>query len=506
MARVRGCTENFYKRKLQRIRCLNKELKIKYSNHLVWFAVLLGGLAPATRANELFDASLRDAIESVRIVSDVQRFEPRQSINALGAPIHTSDYRMTATWQPSAARAHERWEIRTIYPIPGEFTFTLTYSASYGVRRGSMGPLGPPGDTEAPIEPARVGASFKDLWLSNPLILSAYAAATPQGPQDFPRTFDAHGTQWTVRADPQTGLPIELSTIEVDPHEGVIENKIVFSDWREVAGVPFPFRLAQFTGDKLVRREVRREIVVNPGDAESILQLPEQPGAANPAEFAWGWAMSHIQLKRGGGGNNHAPQFENVTFEPAGEGIFIVAGSSHHNLLIVGPTGLTLVDASWYAERSETLLAAIAQRWPNLSLKHLILTHHHIDHTGGLRPIVEAGVTVVTSRGNAQYFNDLFARTYAQSPPMIVVDESARLEDTGRVVELYDVMTSHADGMLAAYVPDTRLLFNADLYSPNRELQFQLWQSELMKSIDYHGIEVTRHVGGHGQGYVDVEP
>ena len=60
-------------------------------------------------------------------------------------------------------------------------------------------------------------------------------------------------------------------------------------------------------------------------------------------------------------------------------------------------------------------------------------------------------------------------------------------------------------GMLAAYVPDERLLFNADLYSPNRALQFPLWQSELMQAVRFHDLDVARHVGGHGQGFQDTE-
>ena len=479
-------------------------------------ALAVPGVIVNAAAAELFDASLREEVRAVRIVADVQRFEPRQSVNALGAPIHTSDYSVDVVWQPSAARASEHWQIETYYPIPASFEFTLTYDETGGLRRGSMGPLGPPGDGVAPIESARIGANFKDLWLTNPLILAAYAAersvaddsaATKTDGAGAGRrhSFEAHGTEWTVLLDEEAGLPTELSTIEADPHEGRIENKVVFSDWREVSGIAFPYRLAQYTGDRLVRREVRRLVVVNPADGDSPVAA-EQVEAGSRADFAWGWEMSHILLKRGGGGNNHAPQFDNVTFEEVGDGIFLVAGSTHHNLLIVGPAGLTLVDASWYSERSERLLALIAERWPDKPLRNLILTHHHIDHTGGLRPVVEAGVGVVTSRGNADYFIDLFMRTFSQPPPLISVDDTVRLEETGRAVEVYDVMTSHADGMLAVYVPDQKLLFNADLYSPNRERQFPLWQSELMRSVQFHDLEVTRHVGGHGRGYVDVGP
>ncbi len=76
------------------------------------------------------------------------------------------------------------------------------------------------------------------------------------------------------------------------------------------------------------------------------------------------WDMSHIILKRGGGGNiGNYPQIDNVTIEEIAPGIFLVPGT-HNNLIIEGPEGLALVDASWYPERSQTLLALMAERWP----------------------------------------------------------------------------------------------------------------------------------------------
>ena len=81
-----------------------------------------------------------------------------------------------------------------------------------------------------------------------------------------------------------------------------------------------------------------------------------------------------------------------------------------------------------------------------------------------------------------------------------VVDRAA-LEGIGRRIEVYDIPNSHSDGAVAAYVPDTKLLFNADLFSPGRPLQFAPWMNALLNSVRYHGIEVERHVGGHGSGY-----
>ncbi|MDH3508733.1 MAG: hypothetical protein OEQ25_16475, partial [Gammaproteobacteria bacterium] len=83
----------------------------------------------------------------------------------------------------------------------------------------------------------------------------------------------------------------------------------------------------------------------------------------------------------------------------------------------------------------------------------------------------------------------------------VSVSDTASLEGIGRRIEVFDIPNSHADGYVAAYVPDARLLFNADLFSPNRDRQFPPWLNGLLNAVRYHGIEVERHVGGHGAGY-----
>ena len=447
---------------------------------------------------------VRNDVTTIRIEARVQRFEPIQSVVAGAFPIHTSNYDLVAVWDPAGSRAHEAWDMSLIYPLPGAMQISFTNNETVGFRRQRGGLAGP---SEGPMESSRIGANFKDHWLSNPVILLAHAEQLEVGRSSIgEQPVNLHrlvleDTEWLVVTDEASGLPLSASTTENDPHRGRIENRIEFSDWRDVDGIPFPFRLEQFTGDALVRREVRTAVDVNPGNAESLLafdasELP--PG--DPGMRRWGWEMSHIILKRGGGGNiGNFPQIDNVSIEEIAPGIFLVPGT-HNNLIIEGPDGLALVDASWYPERSQTLLARVAERWPEKTIRYLILTHHHIDHTGGMRPVIEAGASVVTSEKNADYFREVFESTMTRSVNLIEVGQFLSLGGIGREIHAYDVYTEHAEGMIAAYVPDEKLLFNADLFSPNRPLQFSLWFDDLMNAIEWHGIDVEKHVGGHGSG------
>ena len=465
--------------------------------------LLVGGIGTVATAQIDYDR-LRNEVGAVAIEARVQRFEPIQSVVAGAFPIHTSNYDVVAVWDPAGGRVHESWDMELIYPLPGEMQISFTSNETVGIRQQSGGLAG---QSDAPMESSRIGANFKDLWLSNPVILLACAEqrAVSNGDRGDQRVelhqLTLEDTEWLVEIDGTSGLPASAGTVENDPHRGRIENRIDFSDWRDVDGIPFPFRLEQFTGDRLVRRETRTAVTVNPENAESLLafeasELP--PG--DPAMRRWGWDMSHIILKRGGGGNiGNFPQIDNVAIDEIAPGIYLVP-STHNNLIIEGPEGLALVDASWYPERSHTLLARMAERWPEKPIRYLILTHHHIDHTGGMRPVIEAGASVVTSEKNAGYFREVFESTMAQSVNLIEVGQFLPLDGTGREIHVYDVYTEHADGMIAAYVPDEKLLFNADLFSPNRPLQFSLWFDDLMNAIDWHGIDVEKHVGGHGSG------
>ncbi len=471
---------------------------------LVWTLVsALIGLSGADLATAQSDFDVATDVTTVRIESTGQYYTPRQSVTPDGVPRHTSDYDLTVIWEPGEWRAREEWEIHTVYPVFGDLSFTMTYHEPFGLTEGQDSRA--PAPETRPMSGARIGANFKELWLTNPLILAAHAE-TLSG-SEFAiedRRYEravlfAHDTQWSMVIDQSNGLPVEVTTIEVDPHKGETENKVIFSDWREVSGVSFPFQVEQFLDNKLLRRETRSSITVNP---RIDLGLTEDLQETDEDLREWGWSMSHFFLARAGlGGPQDYPETHTVSLREVGEDIYQVQGGGSNNLLVVGPDGLAIVDAPWFPERSESVLSHLAERWPGKPLKYVILTHHHIDHTGGVGGYVQAGAALVTSRGNSAFFTSALERAGQSAVSVIAVGQRATLEDIGRPIEVYDIVNSHADATLVAYVPDARLVFTTDLYSPGRARQNDLWISELVASIKFHGIEVERYVGGHGEGY-----
>jgi len=456
-------------------------------------------------ADAAMAASPAEKIRTVQIEAAGSRYEPQQYITPYSQSRHVSDYRITVTWNPRKREAREDWKLDTIYPFPANLAFHAIYHEDRGERTGRDG-FRPSG--EGPIAPARIGAVFKDLWLSNPTILAAFASSVAgesllrDGVQYQQSQLSAFGTEWNVLTDPTTGLVAEVDTSEGDPLEGHVQNRIVFSDWREVSGVMFPFKLAQYVDDKLIRRETRRSIEINTANAGQQLQLePGELAETDQGLRQWGWSMSHFFLRRMAmGAPADQDQSRIIKFSEVGKGIYQVLGSSHHNLVIVGPRGLAINEAVWYPRRSEAILRELHKRWPDKPLKYVILTHHHVDHTGGLLPYAKAGAMVVVGKNNEAYFKRILSKALHGTPKLTTVRHHASLNGIGRRIDVYEIMASHAAGYIATYIPDAKLLFNSDLYSPGRPTQKKLWAKELLDAINFYGIDVETHVGGHGMG------
>lgn len=104
-------------------------------------------------------------------------------------------------------------------------------------------------------------------------------------------------------------------------------------------------------------------------------------------------------------------------------------------------------------------------------------THHHFDHSGGLRACAAEGATIITQAQNKTYYEKVWAMAHRLDPDRLVkaprkvaieaVADKRVLADATRTMELYRLEGgNHADPMLIVYLPKERVLVEADVYTP----------------------------------------
>ena len=184
---------------------------------------------------------------------------------------------------------------------------------------------------------------------------------------------------------------------------------------------------------------------------------------------------------------------------------------------------VTLIEAPLNEERSLAVLGEVTKLIPNKPIRYVVNTHHHFDHSGGLRTFLAQGATIVTHQANREYYEqvlfnpaprtlqaDRFSTYYpyfsgGRRPlPIETVNQKYVLSDGVRTVDLYPVQgLDHAATMLMVYFPKEKILVNADLYSPPAQGAPNPTPNANMRTLQQNiqrlKLDVGQHVPIHGQ-------
>ena len=166
-----------------------------------------------------------------------------------------------------------------------------------------------------------------------------------------------------------------------------------------------------------------------------------------------------------------------VKSEKAADGVWFIGGGSHNSALIEMKDYLIVVEAPHGDHRSTAVIAEVKKLVPNKAIKYLVNTHHHFDHSGGVRAYAAEGATIVTHEINRPYFERAAANTWSLNPDLLSkskkkplfqpMGDNMVLTDGTRSVELYQIVGNpHHDGLIMAYLRKEKLLIEADAFSP----------------------------------------
>ena len=206
-----------------------------------------------------------------------------------------------------------------------------------------------------------------------------------------------------------------------------------------------------------------------------------------------------------------------------GEGVWLIAGGSHHSLAVEFADFVTVVEAPLNEERSLAVIAEVGRLLPNKPIRYVVNTHHHADHAGGLRTYVSEGATIVTHLGNREYYEKVIFypaprtlqpdRLSAHPIPTVLVTpdvfetltQKYVISDGKRSLDLYAMNgVNHSANMLLAYLPAEKILVNADLYSPPAQGAQPpaiptAGMTALRNNLQRLRLEVSQHVPIHGR-------
>lgn len=160
-----------------------------------------------------------------------------------------------------------------------------------------------------------------------------------------------------------------------------------------------------------------------------------------------------------------------------GDGVWFIGGGSHHSVAVEFADYITVIEAPQHEQRSLAVINEAKKLAPGKPIRYVVSTHHHFDHSGGLRTYVAEGATVVSHESNTPYWQKSFvaastlapdAQTTAKKAPMIQgVKDKYVITDGKQTVEVYNTVgDEHSDELLIAYIPSIKAIVEADSYSP----------------------------------------
>ena len=108
-----------------------------------------------------------------------------------------------------------------------------------------------------------------------------------------------------------------------------------------------------------------------------------------------------------------------------------VVGGTHHSLMVEMKDYVVVFDAPVSDRQSNLVLSAARAKYLRKPVKYIVLTHHHMDHAGGLRAYVAEGATLVVGKGAARALSQdpggaLHAATPTSPPRTSAASPSSR--------------------------------------------------------------------------------
>ena len=322
-----------------------------------------------------------------------------------------------------------RGEVRQQFVLSGDLAWTVV------------------GDAPAPT-PIALTERQMQLWTTPHGVIRAALAnnATVQGRVV---TFALPGRMMVRATLSDQSLVERVDAVIPNAVVGDLPVEITYTDYRDFGGVKFPTRIRQSAGGFPTLDLTVTDVKAN---------APVEIQAPDPVRQATG-------------------VYSRVATQMVADGVWFVAGGSHNSVVIEMKDHLVVVEGPLNEERAVAVMAEARSLAPGKPIKYVVASHHHFDHSGGLRAFAAEGVTVVTHDSSRAFLEqalgapatiqpDRMAKS-GRKPVVEGVRDKRVLTDGTRTVEILHIAgNAHCEGLLMVYLPKEKLLSEADVFTP----------------------------------------
>jgi glyoxylase-like metal-dependent hydrolase (beta-lactamase superfamily II) len=264
----------------------------------------------------------------------------------------------------------------------------------------------------------------------------------------------------------------------------------VYSGWKDFGGVMAPTKIVQTRGEWPYFEVNVTAAKGNPPDVATLVPAPA-PAAGR------------------GGGGGRAPAPLVVTSEKLGDGLYrLTTGpGSYDSVIVEFKDYIMMLEAGQSIARGEAYIAETKKLIPNKPIRYVMNTHPHADHTGGLPALVEEGAIIITQKNNEEFLEKalntrrtLLDDSLAKNPKKAkfeTVAEKKVYSDGTRTVEFYHIPPApHSNGLIIAYIPKEKVLFQGD-FSVNPGEPANDHVKALVPVLEKLNLDFDRYINVH---------
>lgn len=270
-----------------------------------------------------------------------------------------------------------------------------------------------------------------------------------------------------------------------NPVLGDIKQEAIFSGYKDFGGVKFPTRILQRLAGYPVLDVTITDVKPN---APVTLEVPTSISQASSPPAA-------------------------LVPERVSDGVWIVPGNAK-SIAIEFRDHVAVVDAPENEARSVAVIDAVRKAIPGKSIRYVVNTHHHFDHSGGLRTYAAEGATIVTHAANIPYYQQVWANPRTIAPDRLtqsgrtpvfegIVGSRTFRDDTREMVVYHYPGNMHNAGMLMVFLPKERSLIEADSFtpasSPNEPPGAVVNLAQFVEAVERLRLDVQQIIPIHGR-------